>query len=90
MTKDELVQLAENLNKELDSIDKELGVIASENPGVSGDFDVKVEDIGPSIEDVAQEAGELDRQQALVDTLERKRKDIVNIIKKIEDGTYGK
>jgi len=89
MTKEELSILSENLEKELVSIDKELSDIASENPLVKGDFEVKVEDMGPSMEDAAQEAGELDRQQALVDALERRRKDISGIIQKIKEGTYG-
>lgn len=90
MTKDELQKLEDNLKKELSSIDQELSGIASENPSVRGDFEVKVEDVGPSIEDAAQEAGELDRLQALVSVLERRRKELVNILKKINKGTYGK
>lgn len=90
MTREELLKLKEDLQKELGSIDEELSGIATENPAVRGDFDVKVEDIGSSLEDAAQEAGELERLQALVDALERRRKEIVNILEKIEQGTYGK
>ncbi len=90
MTKEELKKLVEGLKKELVTIDKELRDIASENPLVRGDFDVKVEDIGTSPDDTAQEAGELDRLQALVDNLERRRKEINNILQKIERGNYGK
>ena len=90
MTKDELQKLADNLRKRLKEIDKELSTIASENPLVRGDFDVKVEDLGKSDEDAGQEAGELDRNQAMVNTLEKERKDIENTLKKIEAGTYGK
>lgn len=90
MTKEELKKLVDGLKKELATIDKELRGIASENPLVRGDFDVKVEDIGTSPDDTAQEAGELDRLQALVDNLERRRKEINNILQKIETGNYGK
>lgn len=90
MTKDELQKLEDNLKKALATLDKELANIASQNPLIRGDFDVKVEDVGPSIEDAAQEAGELDRLQAIVDNLERRRKEIVNILQKIKDGTYGR
>src|SRR3989344_1331067 len=90
MDKDELKKLVENLQKELATIDKELSGIASENPLVRGDFDVKVEDMGQSTEEAAQEAGELDRLQALVDNLEKKRKEIVAMLEKIKGGTYGK
>lgn len=90
MTKEELKKLKDSLEKELSAIDKELAGIASENPLVKGDFDVKVEDLGSSIEDAAQEAGELDRLQALVRNLEKRRKEIANIITKLEEGKYGK
>jgi len=89
MTKDELQKLTDSLTKELKEIDKELIDIASENPLIKGDFDVKVQDMGPSQEDAAQEAGELDRNQALVDSLERRRRDIVNSLDKIKSGIYG-
>ncbi|MDP3697691.1 MAG: TraR/DksA family transcriptional regulator [Candidatus Taylorbacteria bacterium] len=90
MTKEELQKLRSNLKKRLVEIDKELSVIASENPLVKGDFNVKVEDLGKSQEDTEQEAGELDRNQAMVNTLEKERKDIENTLEKIEAGTYGK
>ena len=82
--------MIDNLNKELATIDKELAGIASENPLVRGDFDVKVEDMGSSTEDAAQEAGELDRLQAQVNALEKRRKEVVNILDKIKHGKYGK
>ena len=90
MTKDELQKLADTLRKRLKEIDKELTAIASENPLVRGDFDVKVEDLGKSDEDAGQEAGELDRNQAMVNTLEKERKEVENTLEKIESGTYGK
>lgn len=90
MTKDELKQLVENLKKRTKEIDAELRKIASENPLIKGDFDVTVDDLGPSQEDAAQEASELDRQQALVNTLEKERKEIAATIDKIESGQYGK
>ena len=90
MDLNKLKKLKENLEKRIKEIDKELSAIASENPLVKGDFNVSVEDIGPSQEDAAQEAGELDRQQALVTTLERERKEISATLEKINAGTYGK
>jgi len=90
MDRDELKKLLENLNSRLSEIDKELASIATENPLIKGDFNVKVEDIGQSQEDAAQEASELDRQQALVNALEEERKSIVATLEKIESGEYGK
>lgn len=88
MTKEELQKLKDNLNNRLQEIDKELADIASENPLVRGDFDVKVGDLGKSEDDAGQEAVELDRNQAMVNTLEKERKDIESTINKIEAGTY--
>ena len=88
MDKDDLQKLSDSLKARLVEIDKELSAIASENPLVKGDFNVTVEDLGPSQEDTAQEAGELDRQQALVITLEKERKEVVRTIEKIESGNY--
>lgn len=90
MTEEELQKLKSNLKKRLQEIDKELAGIASENPLVRGDFDVKVDDMGKSQDDAGQEAVELDRNQAMVNTLEKERKDIEKTIEKIETGVYGK
>lgn len=90
MTKEELQKLKNNLESRLKEIDKELADIASENPLVRGDFDVKVGDLGKSEDDAGQEAVELDRNQAMVNTLEKERKDIENTITKVESGSYGK
>ena len=89
MTKEELQKLKDNLKKRLKEIDKELIDIASENPLVKGDFEVRVDDLGKSEDDAGQEAGELDRNQAMVNTLEKERKDIQNTIDRIEAGDYG-
>ncbi|MDO8496036.1 MAG: hypothetical protein Q7S43_01120 [bacterium] len=88
MTEEELQKLKVTLKKRLQEIDKELDGIASENPIVHGDFDVKVGDLGKSEDDAGQEAVELDRNQAMVNTLEKERKDIENTMDKIETGTY--
>ncbi len=90
MDKDAQKKFSDSLKERLSEIDKELSAIASKNPLIKGDFDVKVEDMGESEEDVAQEAGELDRRKALVAVLERERKDIADTLEKIESGNYGK
>mgnify|MGYP001581523281 CR=1 FL=1 len=88
MDKGEQQKLIENLKKELDLIDKELLQISSESPLIKGDFDVRIDDIGTSPDDTAQEAGELDRLQAIVDNLERRRKEIVIALQKLENNNY--
>ena len=90
MDKSDSQKLYNDLAKELETLDSQLKEIASENPAVKGDFDVRVEDLGSSMEDSAQEMTSLDQRQALVDALERRRKEIVHAMEKIKAGTYGK
>lgn len=90
MDKEELQNLSDNLNNRLKEIDSELSKIASENPLVKGDFVVRVEDLGKSEEDAGEEAVELDRNQAMVNMLEKERKDIGDTLEKINSETYGK
>ena len=82
-------KLKADLLAEKKEIEKELGIIASENPLVKGDFEVKVDDVGESMEDAAQELGELDRNQAMVEELQKKLKHIDQAIHKLDTGAYG-
>lgn len=90
LKEDELQKLHSNLENELKTIESQLREIASENPAVKGDFDVRVEDLGDSMEDAAQEMTTLDQRQALVSALERRRKEVKDAIEKIKLGSYGK
>ena len=90
LTQDEVQKLHDNLQAELKTIEDQLREIASENPAVKGDFDVRVEDLGSSMEDSAQEMTTLDQRQALVTVLEKKRKEVKDAIEKIKAGSYGK
>jgi RNA polymerase-binding transcription factor DksA len=90
LNQDDLQKLKANLEKELETIENQLREIASENPAVKGDFDVRVEDLGNSMEDAAQEMTTLDQRQALVSALEKRRKEVRDAIDKIKSGTYGK
>jgi RNA polymerase-binding transcription factor DksA len=89
MTKEEIKKLVADLMEEKTKIEAELRTIASENPLVKGDFEVRVEDQGSSVEDAGEEAAELDRNQAMVDMLERRLKEIDATLEKVESGTYG-
>lgn len=89
MTKEEIKKLVADLTEEKTKIESELRTIASENPLVKGDFEVRVEDQGSSVEDAGEEAAELDRNQAMVDMLERRLKEIDSTLEKVQSGTYG-
>jgi len=90
MDQQESQNLISNLNKELKEIDEVLAKTASENPAVRGDYYAKVEDLGSSPDDTAEEASELDRNQALVDSLETRRREILRVLEEVKAGTYGK
>ena len=90
MTTEELNKLKEDLLASRKLKIDQLKAIASENPLVKGDFDVVVEDLGDSSDDASQELSELDRNQPLVDQLEREIKEIDATLRKIESGEYGK
>ncbi|MBI2064863.1 MAG: hypothetical protein HYT62_02275 [Candidatus Yanofskybacteria bacterium] len=90
MDQEESQKLITNLNNELKEIDEELSRVASENPAVRGDYYAKVEDLGSSPDDTAEEASELDRNQALVASLEERRREIVRVLSEVKAGTYGK
>ena len=51
MTQEEIKKLVNDLISEKTKIESELRGIASENPLVKGDFEVRVEDQGSSVED---------------------------------------
>lgn len=90
MTPAQTQKLKEDLLAEKDKITEELKGIAIEDPLVKGGFGVKVDDMGDSEEDAQDEAGELDRNQAMVETLGRRLKEINSALLKLEKEEYGK
>ena len=90
MDTDKLKKLDEDLAEEERELMEQLRAISKESPLIRGDFDVTVEDLGESEDDDAQEAGELDRNQAMVNNLEQRLKDIADTRRKIKSGEYGK
>jgi DnaK suppressor protein len=86
MTTEDQNKLKDNLLKEKKEIQDELKDI--ENPLVRGE--AKVDDIGESMEDSAVELSKLDRDQAMVNELETRLKDIDSTLEKISSGQYGK
>ena len=90
MDQEESQKLISNLNSELKEIDEILAKTASENPAIKGDYYAKVENLGSSPDDTAEEASELDRNQALVDSLEARRREILRVLEEVKAGTYDK
>lgn len=87
MTNDEQQKLYEDLAKELKAIEDQLKEIATEK---EGDFEARVEDLGDSMEDAAEELASLDQRQAMVIQLKKKHKEIKQAMGKIKAGSYGK
>ena len=80
MTNEEKQKLYDDLAKEAKLLETQLGEIATEK---DGDFEVKVEDIGDSMEDVAEELASLDQRQAMVTTLKKRYKEIKSAMERI-------
>ena len=90
MTEEDKKKLYDDLAQEAKTIKGQLKEIASENPINKGDFSVRVEDLGDSVEDVAEEMASLDQRQAMVSVLKKRYKDVIHSMEKIKSGSYGK
>ncbi len=89
MTKDEQQRLYNDLAEEMKLIEGQLKEIASENPVTKGSFEARVEDLGDSMEDAAEELASLDQRQAMVIQLKKRYKEVQNAMTKIKAGKYG-
>ncbi len=87
MTNDEQQKLYEDLAKELKIVESQLREIAIEK---DGDFEARVEDLGDSMEDAAEELASLDQRQAMVTQLKKRYKEIKHAMEKLKAGNYGK
>jgi len=90
MTKEELAKHRSDLIQELSLVKKELEDISVKDQNVKGSYQGTTENIGSSMEDVAQEADTLNRNQAIVTELKQRYQDILEAIAKIDNGEYGK
>lgn len=83
-------KLVEDLNQEAVKLRLQLKEYGSEDPSSTDNYNVKVHDLGPSMEDAALELSELDRDQAIVASLETRLREIENTVARIKKGAYGK
>ncbi len=90
MLPDELKKLDADLADEEKELEKQLAEIAQKNPAVEGDYEAKVPDYGPEMDENAQEVTDFERNSAMVQQLESRLREIRNARKKIAAGTYGK
>lgn len=90
MTKEEMEKLNADLAKEEKELTKQLNEVAQKNPAVEGDYEAKVPDYGPEMDENAQEVTDFERNAALVQELESRLREIRKAREKIAAGTYGK
>ncbi|MCX6813952.1 MAG: hypothetical protein NT078_01965 [Candidatus Azambacteria bacterium] len=93
-----LEEFKTSLEKERDLLTQELGTIATPDPNLKGDWDIKhsewEEDEITSEEELeggvsTNESDEDMKNKALSDHLELRLKEVNNALKRIEDGIYG-
>lgn len=81
-------ELKAKLEEEKKKLEKELGNIA-EPTETSGDFETKFDEIGTDKDDNATEVEEYTDNLAVETNLENQLKDVIDALKRMEDGTYG-
>ncbi|MEX2090531.1 MAG: hypothetical protein WD989_00125 [Candidatus Paceibacterota bacterium] len=87
MTKDELKKLYEDLDQEEKNLRAQLDEVATKNPTVKNDFDVKVPDYGDEDDDNTMESTDLERDLNLSRMLEIKLREVIKTKEEIKNGT---
>jgi RNA polymerase-binding protein DksA len=81
-------ELKTKLEEEKAKLEDEIGKIAKPT-GTSGDFETKFDEIGTDKDDSATEVEEYTDNLAVETSLESQLKDVIDALKRMEDGTYG-
>ena len=82
-------ELKSALLKEKDELEKGLARIARPVDKQSGDYETSFEDIGTDREDNASEVEQYSDNLPVEFALEKKLKDIISALERMENGTYG-
>ena len=85
MEEDQIQQLKTRLEEELESVERQL----TEHGAATGANGVEV-DLDEGFADSAQATAERSEQLALVEQLQEHRRDVMEALTRIGDGTYGK
>lgn len=89
LTKDELAEVKIKLLTEKKRLEDELGIFAIKDEKIEGNYTTPYQDLGSSEDENAIEYTEQERNISLEHTLEIALKDVVNAIKRIDDGSFG-
>lgn len=84
--------LKSKLQEELKNLEHEMNFVGRENPDLKGDWEVESTDLDTDSADeseVADKIEELEKNVAVMDSLERRYKEVKSALKKIDDGNYG-
>lgn len=84
-----LGKIKQDLEKEKERLEKELGIFATKNPNVEDDYDATYPEYGDKNDDNAQEVERYTVRKPLEITLEKTLRDVKNALQRIADGTYG-
>jgi DnaK suppressor protein len=84
-----LTQIKDILTKEKDRLEKELGVFATKNAHVAGDYDAAYPEFGDKSDDNAQEVERYTVRKPLELSLEKTLRDVKNALHRIGDESYG-
>lgn len=89
LDKKTIEELKTALLREKEELEKDLERIARPIDKKEGDYETSFEDIGPDREDNASEVEQYTDNLPVEITLEKKLKDILEALKRMESGTYG-
>lgn len=86
---DFLKGVTEQLNKEKERLEKELGQFTTKNPHVKGDYDAKFPEYGDKQDENAQEIAEYTVNKPLELALEKTLRDVKKALDRISKEDYG-
>ena len=90
LTPDEIKKIKESLEKKKKELEKQLGVFASKDQKVKGNYLTRFPDFGKTEQDNAEEVSEYDRSLPLEHGLEIELEKVNKALEKIEKGeNYG-
>lgn len=91
MLPEELEKLKKDLEEELKVIEEQLSLIASKSPIVEGDYVTKPPKLSESetYDESAHKITDYESDRVVEQNLEVKRKEIIETLEKIKQGTYG-
>jgi RNA polymerase-binding transcription factor DksA len=75
--------------KEKERLEKELAKFAHKNPHLAGDYNSEFPDYGDKEDENAAEVAEYATNVPLEESMEKTLRDVVQSLKRVEDGTYG-